>query len=148
MIAARRLQRSFADGFIAEEVEDLWEPWMRHADEALNDNRLLEIVPEELSKRCQKSRTRGRPSTPVEVVLRSDLPVAGFDRRRLPGGAQLNPNGRLIRSVVPQPLTRRLRRLSEERRAPASQLPEDRLDLASPRRKAKERRVRFRSSGA
>ncbi len=30
MIAARRLQRSFADGFIAEAVDDLWEPWMRH----------------------------------------------------------------------------------------------------------------------
>jgi len=27
MIAARRLQRSFADGFIAEAVEDLWELW-------------------------------------------------------------------------------------------------------------------------
>jgi hypothetical protein len=26
MIAARRLQRNFADGFIAEAVEDLWEP--------------------------------------------------------------------------------------------------------------------------
>jgi hypothetical protein len=60
MIAARRLQRSFADGLIAEEVKDLWEPWMRHADEALNDDRLLEIVQEELSKRCKKSKTRGR----------------------------------------------------------------------------------------
>jgi IS5 family transposase len=70
MIAARRLQRSFADGLIAEEVKDLWEPWMRHADEALNDDQLLEIIQEELSKRCKKSRTRGRPSTPAEVVLR------------------------------------------------------------------------------
>ena len=70
MIAARRLQRSFADGFIAEEVKDLWEPWMRHADEALNDDRLLEIIQEELSKRCKKSKTRGRPSTTAEVVLR------------------------------------------------------------------------------
>jgi len=26
VIAARRLQRQFADGFIAEAVEDLWEP--------------------------------------------------------------------------------------------------------------------------
>ena len=32
MIAVRRLQQSFGDGFIAETVEDLWEPWMRHAD--------------------------------------------------------------------------------------------------------------------
>jgi transposase, IS5 family len=43
---------------------------MRHADEALNDDRLLEIIQEELNKRCKKSRTRGRPSTPAEVVLR------------------------------------------------------------------------------
>jgi transposase, IS5 family len=70
VIAARRLQRSFADGLIAEEVKDLWEPWMRHADEALHDDRLLEIIQAELSKRCKKSRTRGRPSTPAEVVLR------------------------------------------------------------------------------
>jgi hypothetical protein len=41
LIAARRLQRSFADGLIAEEVQDLWEPWMRHADEAMNDDQLL-----------------------------------------------------------------------------------------------------------
>jgi len=26
MITARRLQRNFADGFLAETVEDLWEP--------------------------------------------------------------------------------------------------------------------------
>ena len=70
MIAARRLQRNFADGFIAEEVTDLWEPWMRHADEALNDDRLLEIIQAELSKRCKKSKTRGRPGTTAEVVLR------------------------------------------------------------------------------
>src|SRR5213593_1346302 len=38
MIAARRLQRNFADGFIAEAVEDLWEPGMRHADTALEDD--------------------------------------------------------------------------------------------------------------
>jgi IS5 family transposase len=70
VIAARRLQRSFADGLIMEEVKDLWEPWMRHADEALNDDGLLEIIQQELSKRCKKSTTRGRPSTPAEVVLR------------------------------------------------------------------------------
>ena len=70
MIATRRLQRSFADGFITEEVTDLWEPWMRHADEALNDDQLLEIIQDELSKRCKKSKTRGRPGTTAEVILR------------------------------------------------------------------------------
>ena len=70
MIAARRLQRSFADGFIAEAVEDLWEPWMRHADTALDDDDLLQIIQQELAKRCKKSKTRGRTATPAEVVLR------------------------------------------------------------------------------
>jgi IS5 family transposase len=70
VIAARRLQRSFADGLIAGEVQDLWEPWMRHADEALNDDQLLQIIQQELSKRYKKSKTRGRPGTPAEVVLR------------------------------------------------------------------------------
>jgi IS5 family transposase len=70
VIAARRLQRNFADGFIAEAVEDLWEPWMRHADKALEDDALLLIIQEELAKRCKKSKTRGRKATPAEVVLR------------------------------------------------------------------------------
>ena len=41
MIAARRLQRSFGDGLIAEEVADLWEPWMRQADQVLEDDGLI-----------------------------------------------------------------------------------------------------------
>jgi hypothetical protein len=56
VIATRRLQRHFADGFIAEAVEDLWEPWMRHADRALEDDALLLMVQQELAKRCKKSR--------------------------------------------------------------------------------------------
>jgi hypothetical protein len=43
---------------------------MRYANEALNDDAMLEIIQQELSKRCQKSKTRGRPSTPADVVLR------------------------------------------------------------------------------
>src|SRR5438270_12604153 len=70
MIAVRRLQRNFADGFIDEAVEDLWEPWMRHADTALEDDALLLIIQQELAKRYKKSKTRGRKATPVEVVLR------------------------------------------------------------------------------
>jgi Transposase domain (DUF772) len=70
VIAARRLQRHFGDGFIAEAVEDLWEPWMRHADTALEDDALLLIIQQELAKRCKKSKTRGRKATPAEVVLR------------------------------------------------------------------------------
>jgi IS5 family transposase len=73
MIAARRLQRSFADGFITGEVDDLWEPWMRHADQALEDDALPALIQTELAKRCRKSKTRGRPATPVDVILRMML---------------------------------------------------------------------------
>ena len=73
MIAARRLQRSFADGLISEAVGDLWEPWMRHADRALEDEGLLLIIQQELAKRCKKSKTRGRPGTTAEIILRMML---------------------------------------------------------------------------
>jgi IS5 family transposase len=73
VIAARRLQRTFADGLIAEAVEDLWEPWMRYADQALEDEALLLIIQQELAKRYKKSKTRGRPATTAEVVLRMML---------------------------------------------------------------------------
>src|SRR3954454_24631646 len=70
VIPARRVQLSFADGFIAEHVADLWEPWMRHADQALNDDRLLVIMQTGESKLCKKSKTRGRTGTPAEIILR------------------------------------------------------------------------------
>ena len=70
MIEARRRQFSFADGLIAEEVSDVWEDWMRPADQVLDDEQLLTTVYEALAKRHPKSRTRGRPGTPAEVVLR------------------------------------------------------------------------------
>jgi len=70
MIEARRAQTTFADGLIAEEVSDLWEPWMRHSDAVLEDEQLVEVVCQALSRRCQKSKTRGRKGTPAEVVLR------------------------------------------------------------------------------
>ena len=70
MIQTRRLQAGLADGWIADEVSDLYEPWMRHADQILEDEQLLQLVERELSKRMRKSKTRGRPGTPAEVVLR------------------------------------------------------------------------------
>ena len=73
MIAARRLQLSFADGLISEAVGDLWEPWMRHADQALEDEALLLVIQQELAKRCKKSKTRGRPGTTAEIILRMML---------------------------------------------------------------------------
>jgi transposase, IS5 family len=70
MIEMRRKQLSFGDGLIAEEVSDLREDWMPHADEVLADEEIVAIVYEGLSKRHPKSRSRGRRGAPAEMVLR------------------------------------------------------------------------------
>lgn len=71
MIVPRRLQTNFGDGLIREEVSQLWEPWMLHADALLDDEKLLQLVQQALSARCRKSPTRGRPGTTAEVILRT-----------------------------------------------------------------------------
>src|SRR5712671_5787422 len=70
MIKMRRAQLSFGDGLIAEEVSDLQEDWMKHADEVLEDELLVAAVYDALGKRHPHSRRRGRQGTPAEVVLR------------------------------------------------------------------------------
>src|SRR5437588_1106506 len=66
----RRVQLSFGDGLITDEVDDLREDWMKHADEVLKDEHIVTAVYEALAKRHPKSRSRGRLATPAEVVLR------------------------------------------------------------------------------
>jgi len=66
----RRAQRSFGDGLIAEEVKDLREGWMNHADRLLDDEAIVAAVYEALGKRHPRSRSRGRRGTPAEQVLR------------------------------------------------------------------------------
>ena len=70
MIEPSRPQLSFAEGLIREEVGPLWEEWMREVDALLTDRELVQIVYEALARRYPRSRTRGRPATPAEVVLR------------------------------------------------------------------------------
>ena len=70
VIDARRPQRTFGDGFVADAVVDLQEPWMRHADAILDDDILLATVYEALARRHPHSRTRGRHAAPAEMVLR------------------------------------------------------------------------------
>jgi transposase, IS5 family len=70
MIRTRHYQPSLWTGVLAEEVDDLWEPWMRTADKLLDDEQLIERIFEAQARRCLKSRTRGRKQTPAEVVLR------------------------------------------------------------------------------
>ena len=60
MIEMRRTQLSFGDGLIAEEVSDLREGWMSHADTVLADEAIVAAVYEVLAKRHPKSRCRGR----------------------------------------------------------------------------------------
>ena len=70
MIKTHRAQRSFGDGLIAEEVKDLHEAWMKHADQLLGDPQIVTAVYEALAQRRPQSRKRGRPGVPAEVVLR------------------------------------------------------------------------------
>jgi IS5 family transposase len=65
-----RHQMNFAEGLIAEEVDELWEDWMRQVDQVLTDPELVNTVYEALAHRWPNSRTRGRKGTPAEVVLR------------------------------------------------------------------------------
>src|SRR5258708_19408825 len=70
MIEMRRAQLSFGDGVIGEEVRDLREGWMKHADGVLADEHIVAAVYEALAHRHPKSRTRGRRGAPAEMVLR------------------------------------------------------------------------------
>ena len=70
LIEPSRPQLSFAEGLIQEEVGPLWEEWMRQVDTLLADREVVQIVYEALARRWPNSRTRGRPATPAEVVLR------------------------------------------------------------------------------
>jgi len=63
-------QRTLGEGLMQEETADLWEPWMRHADQVLEDEQLVNTVYEALLKRSPKSRTRGRRGVAAEIVLR------------------------------------------------------------------------------
>lgn len=70
MIQLRHQERSLWEGLFAEEVAELWEPWMRVVDELLEDEKLLDTVYEAQGRRHPQSRQRGRRQTPAEVALR------------------------------------------------------------------------------
>jgi IS5 family transposase len=63
-------QRQLGEGFIRDSIEDCWEPWMKVADEILDDEELIDLVYEALRRRRPQSATRGRKGTPAEVALR------------------------------------------------------------------------------
>jgi transposase, IS5 family len=70
VIEMRRAQLNFADHWVAEEIADLREDWMAHADRILDDENIVAAVYEALSKRHPRSRSRGRHGAPAEMVLR------------------------------------------------------------------------------
>src|SRR6202140_5328131 len=78
MIKLRHQQPSLWHRGLAEDIEELWEPWMRLVgehlkgvgDELLEDEQLLDTVYEAQGERHPQSRIRGRMQTPAEVLLR------------------------------------------------------------------------------
>jgi len=68
MIEMRRAQLTSGDGLIAEEVADLHESWMRHADAVLNDE---EVVARSTKPCASDPKSRDRVGgAPAEMVLR------------------------------------------------------------------------------
>src|SRR4051812_32819011 len=47
-----------------------FEPQLEQLDRLLDDDEVLDLVRDDMGRRSPRSRSRGRPSTPVEVVLR------------------------------------------------------------------------------
>jgi transposase, IS5 family len=70
VIKLRHAQPTVWEGLFAEEVAELWEPWMRVVDELLEDEDLLDTVYDAQGKRHAQSGVRGRQQTPAEVALR------------------------------------------------------------------------------
>ena len=64
MIKLRHQQPSLWHRGLAEDIEGLWEPWMRLVDELLEDEQLLDTVYEAQGERYPQSRRRGRCSVP------------------------------------------------------------------------------------
>jgi IS5 family transposase len=63
-------QHHFGEIFLRDSIDGCWEPWMKKADEILDDEDLIDTVYEALRRRRPKSATRGRKGTPAEVALR------------------------------------------------------------------------------
>ena len=60
MVRPRYPQRTLAEMWFRDSVDDCWEPWMRQADELLDDPQLVEPVFEALGRRWPQSRRRRR----------------------------------------------------------------------------------------
>jgi len=73
MITRSHAQRNLFEtviGPLEKLVEGLVEPALERLDQLLADEQLMEAVAVQMAKRRPRSRTHGRPGTPVEVALR------------------------------------------------------------------------------
>ena len=70
MIERQYGQHHLGEIFLKDSIDDCWEPWMKKADEILDDEELIDAVYEALRRRRPNSATRGRKGTPAEVALR------------------------------------------------------------------------------
>lgn len=64
------IYESLCSNLIPDHKKLLWEPWLLEVDAVLEDEELIELVHQALGRRREQSGTRGRKSTPSEVVLR------------------------------------------------------------------------------
>src|SRR5712671_4513704 len=138
MIKLRHQQPSLWHRGLAEDIEGLWEPWMRLVDELLEDEQLLDTVYEAQGERHPQSRSRGRMQTPAEVLLRllllkhirnwsydvlerevrANLVYRAFTRigdEKVPDAKTLARLGQLIEPKVIEQLHRRVVELAQER---------------------------------
>ncbi len=138
MIKLRHQQPSLWHRGLAEDIEGLWEPWMRLVDELLEDEPLVDTVYEAQGERHPQSRIRGRMQTPAEVWLRllllkhirnwsydvlerevrANLVYRAFTRigdEKVPDAKTLARLGQLIGPKVIEQLHRRVVELAQER---------------------------------
>jgi transposase, IS5 family len=138
MIKLRHQQPSLWHRGLVEDIEGLWEPWMRLVDELLGDEQLLDTVYEAQGERYPQSRRRGREQTPAEVVLRllllkhirnwsydvlerevrANLVYRAFTRigdEKVPDAKTLARLGQLIEPKVIEQLHQRVVELARER---------------------------------
>jgi transposase, IS5 family len=138
MIKLLHQQPSLWHRGLAEDIEGLWEPWMRLVDELLEDEQLLDTVYEAQGERHPQSRSRGRMQTPAEVLLRllllkhirnwsydvlerevrANLVYRAFTRigdEKVPDAKTLARLGQLMGPKVIEELHRRVVELAQER---------------------------------
>lgn len=69
MVQRRQRERSLFEVLLPD-GHKLWPAWLRQIDQLLEDEAVIDVSAHALGQRWPESRRRGRPGTPVEVVLR------------------------------------------------------------------------------